>query len=224
MRIAGRKSCRNFMVFLKHELGWPRFAWPALLVFLSPFLFSQPTWAEDDGPTARGVFLSMPSDIFESAEYGLTEDEKDDLLNDGVSESWRITGETPERMVFHSRPYGERSIGIQLFRDNEAGGAVAVAGSLRDPYCSLEIWKIDASGKMLPGDPPPEPDIREFFSRKRVFKNSRQTVLLCLENGVLAARPFIWNMGKMIPIKTDRKIVYKWSGKDFKKVASPVNP
>lgn len=186
-----------------------------LIILLIPFFWIEGK-TEDYGPTARGIFISLPSSIFESTPEGLSDDDKDELLEEGKSEFWEIIYEDQENLIFKSLPFGERSIGLKLFRNEESGGAAVAIGSLLEPMCTLELWRVEPDGRILPMDAPDAPNIKEFFSRKRVFQNSKNSVLFCLEDGLLAARPFYWNRGEVQPLKTDLKIVYNWTGKEFK--------
>lgn len=174
--------------------------------------------AEDYGYTARGLFMMLPTSIFESTPEGLGEREKQELLAKGKSEYWEISGESPDMLVFTALPFRDSSVGLRVFRNDKNGGAEVAIGTLGEPVCALELWRMDSSGRLMPVDTPDEPSLGEFFSREHQFpKNIKFSVLMCLGQGGLEARPLFWNDNGMLPACVENRIYYEWTGNTFKK-------
>lgn len=178
--------------------------------------------AEDYEPTARGMFALLPPSIFENTAEGLSEEAKQDLLKEGRSEFWEIVGETADVLVLAERTFHDRAVALRLFRNHEDGSTDVAVGTLGEPICTVELWRIDASGRIVPVDTPVEPKIGEFF-RKRQRRSSGYSVLICLGMGGLGARPVIWDKGGFVNPDTDYEISFQWNGKGFEKVRLPVN-
>lgn len=185
-----------------------------LILLISPVMVR----AEDFGHTARGLFLMLPSSVFESTPEGLTENDKHDLLAKGKSEFWEISGESEDVMVFTALPFRDTSIGVRIFHNSENGNVEIAVGTLGEPVCTLELWRLDSSGRLVPIDTPQEPDVREFFARSHKLSDTIQhSVLMCLGPGGLEARPIFWNSFGMLPAKVANSINYIWHGNGFKK-------
>lgn len=173
--------------------------------------------AEDAGFSARGMFIGLPTSIFENVSEGLSENDKEEILTRGHSSSWEVVDENQDNMIFASIPDNNR-IGLRIFHNERDGGALAAYGTLDEPVCSLEIWLITTSGHIVPKDTPDEPKIGEFFSRDRQpAKKGRYAVMICLDQDGLFAQPVIWNRNGFAVAKTDRQIRYEWTGKTFDK-------
>lgn len=190
----------------------------ALLAFLC-----WPGWAqgEDHGPTARGMFALLPPSIFENTTEGLTEDARQDLLRDGRSEFWEIVGETADVLVLAERPFHDRAVALRLFRNEETGSTEVAVGTLGEPICTVEMWRMDAQGRIVPADTPPEPKVGEFFKRRQK-RSAGYSVLICLGMGGLGARPVLWDKSGFVNPETDYEISFQWNGKGFEKLRRPV--
>lgn len=183
-------------------------------------LLSSAANAEDYGATARGMFVLLPSSIFESTTEGLTEDAKQELLHTGRSEFWEIVGETPDVLVLAERPFRDRSVALRLFRNDMDGSTEVAVGTVGEPVCTVELWRMDASGRIVPADTPQEPKIREFF-RKKPRSSQGYSVLICLGMGGLAAKPVHWDSDGFMEPKTDYDISFQWTGAKFEKRITP---
>lgn len=194
----------------------------ALLLALSfLILFSgMPCFAGKKGPSARGIFALLPPSIFENTPEGLSERAKQELLATGRSEFWELQAETVDMLIFAELPFGDRSVALRLFR-NEKDGSIEIAlGTLGEEICSLELWRMDASGRLVPVDAPDEPKFGEFFAKKRP-KTNGQTVLLCLSPRGLEAKPILWSKRGSSLVRPDYDINFIWDGTRFRKEKLP---
>lgn len=174
--------------------------------------------AEDNGPTARGMFALLPPSIFENTPTGLDETGKQALLLQGASQFWEIAGETPDVLVFAELPFRERSVALRVFRNEKDGGAEIAVGTLGDPVCTVELWRLDASGRITPVDAPSEPALAEFFNKRHKPPKSQQTaVLICLGLGGLWAKPVFWTRDGIKVPDVDNEISFQWTGSRFEK-------
>lgn len=194
-----------------------------VFVILGLFLMGQTCYAAGMEQTARSVFALLPPSIFENTPEGLTEADKQSLLNTGSSEFWEIAGETEDVLVFAELPFRDRAVALRLFPNEKTGGKEAAVGTLGDEICTVELWHVDSSGRIMPSETPPEPAYEEFFKR-RPPKGYGQSVLLCLGLGGLAAKPMIWDKNGVRKTKTDFDISYIWDGCKFVKQVRPAQP
>lgn len=174
------------------------------------------THAEDYGATARGIFAMLPTSIFENTQEGLSETDKQELLHTGRSEFWEIVGETPDVLVLAERPFHDRSVALRLFRNNVDGSTEVAVGTLGEPICTVELWRLDTAGRLVPSDTPPEPRLNEFFRKKRK-RNPGYSVLVCLGMGGLGARPVLWDRNGFVEPPVDYEISFQWTGSKFEK-------
>lgn len=177
--------------------------------------------AEDDGATARGLFTSLPTSIFETTAEGLSEADKQQLLTEGRTQFWEISGETPDVLVFASLPLRDRAVGLRLFRNTADGSTDVAVGTLGEPICTVELWRQDTSGRIVPIDTPPEPDAREFLGKgQKLPVNVMPTVLICLGLGGLKAEPVFWSSKGKVDVPLANEVSYQWTGKGFEKRVS----
>lgn len=189
------------------------------LALLLMAVFAVNAGAEDYGATARGMFALLPPSIFESTTTGLTDAEKQELLSEGRTGDWELAEETPDRLAIYDLPFREKAIGVQVFRNYEDGSTDVAIGTLSDPICSLEMWRMDVSGRIVPIDTPHEPEIGEFFDHgHKLSQRIKYAVQVCLVKGALKAVPIFWNELGMLPAKLENEIFYEWTGRDFKKM------
>lgn len=204
----------------------PRLVLVSLLTLLVlaalPPLWSTQAPAEDNGATARGVFTILPTGIFETTAEGLSDADKQQLLMDGRTEFWEIAGETPDVLVFATLPFRDRAVGLRLFRNSGDGSTVVAVGTLGEPICTVELWRLDLSGRLVPVDTPPEPDVREFLARgQKLPRGTTPTVLICLGMGGLKASPVFWNSRGQASVPLRNNISYQWTGTGFEKQVTP---
>ena len=192
------------------------------LALLLPLMAAGVARGEDNGATARGLFTMLPTSIFETTAEGLSEAEKQQLLTDGRTEFWEISGETPDVLVFASLPFRDRAVGLRLFRNTADGSTDVAVGTLGEPICTVELWRQDTSGRVVPIDTPPEPDAREFLGKgQKLPGNVMPTVLICLGLGGLKAEPVFWSSKGKVDLPLANEVSYQWTGNGFEKRVSP---
>lgn len=197
----------------------------ALLGLCSCLLLAQAgrAWAEDYGATARGLFTMLPPSIFESTPEGLSEADKQEMLATGSCAFWEIAGETPDVMVFASLPLRDKALGLRIFRNDVDGSVEAAVGTIGEPVCSLELWRLDTAGRLVPIDAPEEPKIWEFFKKgRKISKNAHPSVLICLGAGGLVANPVFWDESGRVFLNMDNEISFQWNGHKFEKRIKPL--
>lgn len=201
-------------------LHCPRIA--AFLLLLLPLLAPARAHAEDNGMTARGLFTLLPVSIFENTAEGLSESEKQQLLAEGHTEFWEIAGETEDVIVFAALPFRDSAVALRLFRNSADGSVEAAVGTLGSPICTMELWRVDSSARIMPIDTPPEPEISDFLGQGQTLpRNVNPTVLICLGLGGLKAQPVFWNSSGMAHVPLANDVSFQWNGKAFEKRVFP---
>lgn len=172
--------------------------------------------------SARDVFIRLPESIFESTEEGLTEQDKNDLLNCGRSEFWEIIQETPDDMIFSSLPFGEKTVGLRLYRNDEDGSVNIAAGPMDEAVCTVEFWKSDVHGRLVPVEGPEEPPVGEFFKKgAKIPGKAQTTILICLDTEGIVAKPVFWNKKGILDVPVDNQILFNWQNGKFSKEIRP---
>ena len=178
--------------------------------------------AAESEVTARNIFALLPESIFENTPEGLSAPDKQKLLSAGHSEFWELAGETEDVMVFASLPFRDTAVALRLFRNTADGSVLAALGTLGGSVCTLELWRVDATGRAVPADTPPEPDITAFFAAGRKMPpDVHATVMICLGLGGLKAQPLFWTSTGMAHVPVDNDVSFQWNGKSFDKVVQP---
>lgn len=181
-----------------------------------------PASAQESALTAREAFSALPTSIFENTAEGLEDEDKQRLLEDGQTDFWELAGESRDVIVFRALPFRDSGVALRLFRDSADGSAVAAIGTLGTELCTVELWRVDASGRTVPVDVPQEPEIREFFAEGQpVPDDVNPSVLICLGMGGLRAQPVFWNATGMLYLPLAHDIGYHWDGHRFQKVVRP---
>ncbi len=167
---------------------------------------------------AREMFSILPDSIFENTPEGLPEAEKQQLLSNGESDFWEIVHESPEEMLIEALPFRDKSMGLRLFRNPADGSTTVAIGTMGEPVCSLELWRRDSSGRLVPVDTPPEPETGEFFTKKhKLPAQVKSSVQICLGRDGLVATPLFWNQDGMLPAHLENEVLFNWNGSGFEK-------
>jgi hypothetical protein len=174
--------------------------------------------AAENSLSARKVFSLLPESIFENTIEGLDPGGKQELLSQGYSEFWELAGESADAMLFASLPFRESSVALRIFRHKNDGSVLAALGTMGGPVCTLELWRVDALGRIVPADTPAEPALQEFFAPENPIPPDVQgTVMICLGLNGLKAQPLFWTKTGMAHVPVDRDINFLWNGQNFEK-------
>lgn len=172
--------------------------------------------------TARSVFAMLPDSIFENTPEGLEPAEKQRLLAEGHGAFWELARESDDSMLFVSLPLRDNAVALRLFRNTFDGSVQAALGTLGGSICTLELWRVDAAGRAVPGDTPEEPDVDDFFAKsKKIPPDVHATVMICLDLTGLKAEPQFWTRTGLAHVPTDNDVRYHWTGRTFKKKVYP---
>lgn len=172
--------------------------------------------------SAREVFAALPESIFENTPEGLGSVEKQKLLVNGQADFWEVAGETEDIMVFATLPFHDVAVALRLFRHNGSDAVDAAVGTLGGPVCTVELWRMDASGRLVPVDTPPEPPVEDFLGKdQKLPPDVQATVMICLGLGGLRAQPLFWTSTGMAHVPVANDIGYQWNGKNFEKHVQP---
>ena len=195
---------------------------PYLLLALLLAVLASPAGAAESEVTERKFFALPPKSIFENTPEGLSPQDKQKLLSAGHSEFWEVAGETEDVMVFASLPFRDTAVALRLFRHATDGSVLAAFGTLGGSVCTLELWRVDASGRAVPADTPQEPDISAFFaSGRKMPPDVQATVMICLGLGGLKAQPLFWTSTGMAHVPVDNDVSFQWNGRNFEKLVQP---
>lgn len=183
-----------------------------LLILLFPLTKT----ALASGPkTALEVFAQLPTTLFENTPEGLSEEEKQQIIDRGESAFWEVEQLSTQVLVLLSRPFGETRVTLRLFGDENA--TLAAVGTSGDPMCALELWSVDATGGLVPASTPTEPVVSEFIGQKRLPQGVSPAVLFCLVDEGLEARPLFWAAEGLVDIPISRTVRYVWKNGIFEK-------
>lgn len=173
--------------------------------------------------TALDMFRMLPATIFENTAEGLTEEEKQQLADEGETDFWAVIESTPEHFVVGALPLLDTRVSVRVFRADN-GDTLAAMGVQNGEACALELWRRKADGRLAPVAAPDEPGIAEFFAAGyRLPAGMSPSVMLCLGEDDLEARALLWTATGLAQVKFDHRVLYRWNGSAFSKVVQPVN-
>lgn len=194
-------------------------------VFMFALSFTIAGAEQGAGINAKGFFALLPPSIFENTVEGLSETEKQRLLVDGQAEFWHLADETDDVLVFSSLPFHDSTVALRLFRNTADNSCIAAIGTTDGPLCTMELWRMDNSGRIVPIDAPAEPDIREFLEPGRLLPDGiNPFALICLDTEGVRAQPLFWSSRGLADMSVANDIRYQWTGTAFEKQILPKNP
>ncbi|MDD6180862.1 MAG: hypothetical protein PUB01_02155 [Desulfovibrionaceae bacterium] len=175
---------------------------------------------------ARDVFGRLPESIFENTPEGLGGDEKQELLDRGASEFWEVTADAESVFEVTSLPFRDIAVRLHVFHDHDRDEIVAAIGTTGSPVCTLELWKEDVNGRMVPVAPPADPPVEDFFAAAPMVRGQgvKPAVLMCVGAEGLEARAVFWNDAGMLDVRPDNAVRYRWNGRAFEKKITPLRP
>lgn len=174
----------------------------------------------DTNMSAMEIFSRLPVTIFEDTPEGLSEDERNQLVDRGECAYWLVSSEDQDHLALLSRPFGETKVTLRVFRGGEHG-FVAAIGTSSTPICALELWGLDGAGGLVPVNTPPDPPISDFFAPGyRLPRNLSPAKLFCLTDDGLESRPLFWGPDGLMHIVPTRQVNYIWKDGRFTKKIS----
>lgn len=173
--------------------------------------------------TALDMFRMLPATIFENTAEGLTEEEKQQLVDEGETDFWAVIESTPEHFVVGALPLLDTRVSVRVFRADN-GDTLAAMGVQNGEACALELWRRKADGRLAPVAAPDEPGIAEFFAAGyKLPAGMSPSVMLCLGEDDLEARALLWTSTGLAQVKFDHRVLYRWNGSAFSKVVQPAD-
>ena len=162
------------------------------------------------------IFRRLPATIFENTLEGLSEDEKERLLDYGKSEYWILVPDSRDSLELISLPFGDTRVFLHVYRE-DGGGTLALTGSRSEGICTLELWRMGEE-RFAPADTPPEPPVTDFFAKdNKMPKDVQASILFCLDSQGLEAQAVFWNRQGRAHVPVDREVRYEWNGRHFEK-------
>ena len=195
---------------------------PALAVAAAPAEeHAAPARAEEHAPVpALEIFRLLPATIFENTLEGLSEDDKERLLDYGKSAYWILLPDSRDSLELVSLPFGDTRVFVHVCRE-DGGDTLALTGSRSEGICTLELWRM-SEGNFAPFDAPPEPPVTDFFARgNKMPKNVQASILFCLDGQGLEAQAVFWNRQGKAHVPVDNEVRYEWNGRQFEKRIRP---
>lgn len=173
--------------------------------------------------TALDMFRMLPATIFENTAEGLSDEEKQQLADEGETGFWAVIESTPEHFEVGALPMLDTRVSVRVFRADN-GDTLAAMGVKNGEACALELWRRKPDGRLAPAATPEEPDIAEFFAPGyRLPPGTSPSVMLCLGENDLEARALLWTSTGLAQVKFDHRVLYRWNGSTFSKVVLPVS-
>lgn len=194
---------------------------PCLFMLLGAILILPRPATATANLSAMEIFSRLPVTLFEDTPEGLSDDERNQLVERGECPYWLVASESADKLVLVSRPFGETRITLNVFRGGEHGFVVAL-GTSATPICALELWGLDGAGGLGPIGTPTEPAISEFFNPGyRLPRHLSPVKLFCLTDDGLESRPLFWGPEGLMNIVPDNSIRFIWKDGKFVKEVSP---
>ena len=172
---------------------------------------------------ARDYFRMLPTTIFDTTLEGMSEEEQRELLDNGETVFWEVRNEGHDGLDMVSRPLGDTVVALRVFRGGRQG-TLAVLGTVGAPLCTLELWRADSNGRIVPVDTPDEPGVREFFGPDHALPQGVEpAVFFCVTDAGLEARSVFWTSTGMVQLPVDFRLHYVWRDGQFRKTVLPAN-
>ncbi|WP_294555720.1 hypothetical protein [uncultured Mailhella sp.] len=164
--------------------------------------------------SARQAFALIPTEIFENTHSPLSEEEKDQLAEQGISAQWIMTKSRKDVLRLESAD-GLSRVNLRLFRSDR--GAVAAFRTEDDAgECISELWFISSGGHAAPLPLPPEPPSADFFRPDRELPGRLSaSCTFCVFAMGLEALPSFTSDGIPCDLATDNAVYYLWNGRNF---------
>ncbi len=172
-------------------------------------------------PSALDIFKLLPATIFDNTPEGLSEEEKQTLIENSRTRLWRLISIDADELRVESYPVEGSSVTVRLFHGPE--NVVAAQGAETRDSCAVELWNYDAKGRLVPYPLPPAPALRDFFAPdKTPPAGLDHSIRICLALGVLRAWPLFAGPQGPVTVPLDNAVIYRWTGGGFDKALLPL--
>ncbi|WP_295639891.1 hypothetical protein [uncultured Mailhella sp.] len=166
--------------------------------------------------TARQAFALIPTEIFDNTRAPLSESDKDQLADQGVTEHWSIAEDDRDTLRVASAD-GLPDVSLKMFR-SERGAVAAFRTEEDDGECVSELWYISAGGHAAPLPLPPEPAVDDFFRPDRDLPGRiSSSCTYCVFDRGLEVLPSFASDGFPCELEPDNAVYYLWNGRTFVK-------
>ncbi len=178
--------------------------------------------AEDSTPpSALDIFRLLPVTIFENTPEGISEGEKQTLIENSRTGLWRLIPVDSDELRVESRPDADSSVTVRLFHGR--GMTVAAEGAQTRDTCALELWVHDDRHRLTPYPLPPDPLLRDFFGPdNHPPAGLDHSIRICLAADVLRAYPLFTGPGGPTAVSLDNAVFFRWTGGGFEKAVLPL--
>lgn len=186
-----------------------------ILLMLPTLCLETDAWALPRQPlSARQAFALIPTEIFENTRAPLTEQEKEQLADQGVSARWSIAEDSRNSLRFASAD-GYPEVSLRMFR-SERGAVAAFRTEDDEGVCISELWYISKGGHAAPLPLPPEPDTDDFFRPDRDLPGRlSSSCTYCVFDKGLEVLPSFASDGFPCELDPDNAVYYLWNGHTF---------
>lgn len=193
----------------------------AVALLLLVLLVPEPAAAKGQ-ETAASLFRQLPTTIFDNTAQPLSEDGKEQLLDQGYAGEWVIVHAEPDAMEISLPSSLDGEVMIRLYRGKQ-GGVIAL-GANSGGTCAAELWAYDRKGALLPDAGPEDPPATDFFQAGHPLPPGiTLTTRLCLEGRALEMKPLFWDRKGPVEMVVDNRVFYLWDGNAFiRKITTPV--
>ena len=196
----------------------------SIVCLLCALCLAAPALAAPESHTARDVFSRLPESIFENTPEGMDAGEKQELLERGGTDFWEVTADTEHVFEVTALPFRDVAVRLHVFHYEDKDEILAAIGTSGAPICTMELWKEDVNGRIVPVDPPLEPPVEDFFAAApRVSgQGVKPAVFMCVGSTGLEASVVFWNDAGMLNVRADNAVRFRWDGKNFQKYVVPL--
>ena len=196
----------------------------SFVCLLCALCLAAPALAAPLSHSARDVFSRLPESIFENTPEGMDAAEKQELLERGDTDFWEVTADTEHIFEVTALPFRGVAVRLHVFHYDDKDEILAAIGTSGAPVCTMELWKEDVNGRLVPVDPPVEPSVEDFFAAAPQVSGQgvKPAVFMCVGSMGLEASTVFWNDAGMLTVPPDNAVRYRWDGKNFQKYIVPL--
>ena len=164
--------------------------------------------------SARQAFSLIPTEIFDTTEHPLDEEDKEKLAEYGTAAFWTISQDKQDLLAFRSDD-DKAEVSLRMFRTKN-GSVAAFRSKNKEGECLSELWYIHDNGHTAPLPLPPEPDTQDFFLPDTELPDRlSSSCAYCVFEKGLEVLPSFTSNGIPCDISADNAVFYLWDGHSF---------